>query len=62
MILSLRITIIKVKEEIENRSKFEFKGSDFEGSFGKISLGTMMGNLNRYSSNLKAKYVFGKNN
>ena len=49
------------KGQIGNGSKFDFKGPDFGGSFGKVSLGTMIENLNGYSYGLKAEYVFGEN-
>lgn len=49
------------KGQIGNGNKFDFKGPDFGGSFGKVSLGTMIENLNGYSYGLKAEYVFGEN-
>ena len=49
------------KGQIGNGSKFDFKGPDFGGSFGKVSLGTMVENLKGYSYGLKAEYVFGEN-
>lgn len=49
------------KGQIGDGSKFDFKGPDFGGSFGKVSLGTMIENIEGYSYGLKAEYIFGEN-
>lgn len=51
----------KFKGQIGNGSKFDFKGPNFGGSFGKISLGNIIENSIGYSYGLKVEYKIGKN-